>query len=179
MRKIIVIIAALGAALGAGLVAWRRDPRIGSTFVNRAINPWLLEQGLAGGRHSEIGPLEHVGRRSGIVRLTPVHPEATATGFRFVVPLGSESEWAKNVLAAGRCRIGLHEQVYELALPRWISPSELDDLPKPLRACMTALGFRYLVLETVAVTPGRLEPEAGSPEPEEATEPIAVPVGSA
>jgi hypothetical protein len=179
VRKITVFIAAVGAALGAGLIASRRDPRIGSAFVNRAVNPWLLERGLAGGQHSEIGPLEHVGRRSGIVRLTPIHPEPTATGFRFVVPLGSESEWAKNVLAAGRCRIGLHEQVYELAAPRWVSPAELEDLPNPLRACMAALGFRYLVLETVAVTPGRLESDAGSPVPEEATEPVAILVGRA
>ena len=179
MRKIILLIAASGTALGAGLVAWRRDPRVGSAWVNRALNPWLLERGLAGGEHSEIGPLEHVGRRSGIVRLTPVHPEPTATGFRIVVPLGSQSEWAKNVLAAGRCRIGLHEQVYELAAPRFVSPAELKDLPRPLRACMTSLGFRYLVLETVAVVPGRLEANGATPEPEQATESVVFPVGSA
>ena len=178
MRKIILFTAAVGTALAAGLVAWRRDPRIGSAYVNRAVNPRLLERGLAGGEHSEIGPLEHVGRRSGIVRLTPVHPEPTATGFRFVVPLGSQSEWAKNVLAAGRCRIGLHEQVYELAAPRFVSPAELEDLPRPLGACMSALGFRYLVLETVAVAPGRLEARPESPEPDEA-EPMTVLVGSA
>ncbi len=179
MRKIILLIAASGTALGAGLVAWRRDPRIGSAWVNRALNPWLLERGLAGGEHSEIGTLEHVGRRSGIVRLTPIHPEPTATGFRFVVPLGSQSEWAQNVLAAGRCRVGLHEQVYELAAPRFVSPAQLEDLPRPLRACLSALGFRYLLLETVAVEPGRLEATAVSPEPEQAPEAVVFAVGSA
>jgi hypothetical protein len=172
VRKLTVLIAALGAALAAGLVAWRRDPRIGSGVVNRVVNPWLLERGLAGGEHSEIGPLEHVGRRSGIVRLTLVHPEPTATGFRFVVPLGTQSEWARNVLAAGRCRIGLHEQIYELAEPSFVSPSKLTDLPRVLRAAMAALGFRYLVLETVSVAPGRLEAYAGPPGPDEA-EPVA------
>ena len=149
VRKIVLLSAALGTALGAGLVAWRRDPRIGSGLVNSVVNPWLLERGLAGGKHSEIGPLEHLGRRSGIVRLTPVHPEPMTTGFRFVVPLGTQSEWARNVLAAGRCRIGLHEQIYELAEPSFVSPSELTDLPRVLRAAMAALGFRYLMLETV------------------------------
>jgi hypothetical protein len=173
MRKLVVSVAALGTALAAGLVAWRRDPRIGSAFVNRVVNPWLLERGLAGGEHSEIGPLEHVGRRSGIVRLTPVHPEPTVTGFRFVVPLGTQSEWARNVLAAGRCRLQLHDQVYELAEPRFVSPAELTDLPRVLRAVMAGLGFRYLVLETVAVAPGRLEANAGPPEPDEAG-PVAV-----
>ena len=156
MRKIVVLIVALVAALGAGLVAWCRDPRIGTGFVNALVNPWLLERGLAGGKHSEIGPLEHIGRRSGIARLTPVHPEPTTTGFRFVVPLGEQSQWARNVLAAGRCRLQLHEQVYELAEPRFVSPSELADLPRFLRTVMGALGFRYLVLETVGTEPGRI-----------------------
>jgi deazaflavin-dependent oxidoreductase (nitroreductase family) len=172
VHKIIMLTAGLGAALGAGLVTWRRDPRIGSAWVNRTVNPWLLERGLAGGKHSEIGPLEHVGRRSGLVRLTPVHPEPTATGFRIVVPLGARSEWARNVLAAGRCRIGLHEQVYELASPRLVSPAVLDDLPPAMRACMVALGFRYLLLETIAVMPGRLEANESPTEP-------AWPVGAA
>jgi deazaflavin-dependent oxidoreductase (nitroreductase family) len=142
--------------IGSLAIAWRRDPRIGSAFVNSVVNPWLLERGLAGSQHSEIGPLEHVGRKSGIRRLTPVHPEHTATGFRFIVPLGTQSEWARNVLAAGRCRIQLHEQVYELAEPRFVSPHELTHLPKVVRAVMAALGFRYLTLEIVAVGPGTL-----------------------
>lgn len=156
MRKIVLLIAALGAALGAGLVVWRRDPRIGSGLVNTVVNPWLLERGLTGGKHSEIGPLEHIGRRSGTVRLTPVHPEPTTTGFRFVVPLGEQSQWARNVLAAGRCRLQLHDQIYELAEPRFVSPSELTDLPRFLRTVMAALGFRYLVLETVGTEPGKI-----------------------
>jgi deazaflavin-dependent oxidoreductase (nitroreductase family) len=161
MRTLIAIAGILATAIGAGVIAWRRDPRIGSALVNTAVNPWLLEHGMAGGKHSEIGPLEHIGRRSGIRRLTLVHPEPTATGCRFVVPLGTHSEWAKNVLAAGRCRVQLHEHVHELAEPRFVSPAELKDLPCVLRAIMTGLGFRYLVLETVSVEPGTLE-AAGS-----------------
>jgi hypothetical protein len=179
VRTFIAVSVIMAAAIGAVLVAWRRDPRIGSALVNTAVNPWLLEHGMAGGPHSEIGPLEHVGRRSGIRRLTPVHPEPTTTGFRFVVPLGAQSEWARNVLAAGRCRVQLHEQVHELAEPRFVSPSELTDLPRVLRAIMTALGFRYLVLETVAVAPGRLETHAESLEPDQVTDVVLVQAGRA
>lgn len=156
VRTLIAIVTVIAATIGALVIVWRRDPRIGSAFVNSIVNPWILRQGMAGGRHSEIGPLEHIGRRSGIRRLTPVHPEPTASGFRFIVPLGSQSEWARNVLAAGRCRIQLHEQVYDLAEPRFVRPSELTDLPRVLRAVMTGLGFRYLVLSTEAVSSGTL-----------------------
>jgi hypothetical protein len=156
VRTFIAITTLIVAALGAMVIAWRRDPRIGSAFVNTVVNPWILERGLAGGRHSEIGPLEHYGRKSGIRRLTPVHPEPTATGFRFVMPLGSQSEWARNVLAAGRCRVQLHGEVYELTQPHLVRPDTLTDLPRILRTVMTALGFRYLTLETDTVASGTL-----------------------
>ena len=74
--------------------------------------PRLLQRGLAGGAKSEIGTLEHFGRMSGVRRLTPVHPEPTPAGFRVMVPLGSHSQWARNVLAAGHCRLQLHDVVY-------------------------------------------------------------------
>jgi deazaflavin-dependent oxidoreductase (nitroreductase family) len=154
--RTLIITALITTAIGTMLVAWRRDPRIGSASMNTVVNSWLLGRGLAGGRHSEIGPLEHIGRRCGIRRLTPVHREPTTTGFRFIVPLGRKSEWARNVLAAGRCRVQPHEQVHEFAGPRFVSPSELTDLPRALRAVMAALGFRYLTLETVAVEPGTI-----------------------
>ena len=156
MRSLITFFVTTVAALAAAAIVWRRDPRIGSAFVNTVVNPWLLEGGLAGGRHSEIGPLEHVGRRSGIRRLTPVHPERTADGFRVMVPLGTHSEWARNVVAAGHCRLGLHEQVHELADPMLIPANQVTDLPRVIRAVMGALGFEYLTLRTVSVEAGTL-----------------------
>jgi deazaflavin-dependent oxidoreductase (nitroreductase family) len=156
LRSILAIIVTTMAALAAATLVWRRDPRIGSAFVNTAVNPWLLERGLAGGAHAEIGPLEHIGRKSGIRRLTPVHPEPTPEGFRVMVPLGSHSEWARNVVAAGSCRLQLHERTYELADPRLIPAGEVADLPRVIRAVMRALGFEYLTLRTVSVEPGAL-----------------------
>lgn len=156
VRILIVVIGLVTAALSAAFLAWKRDPRTGSAFVNSVVNPWLLRRGLAGGRHSEIGSLEHIGRTSGTRRVTLVHPELTPSGFRVMVPLGTQSEWARNVLTAGRCRLQLHEQVYELADPQLVPAGELRDLRGPARTLMGALGFRYLTLRTVAVEPGTL-----------------------
>ena len=127
--SIIVTVAALGGLAGATVIIWRRNPRVGTTFVNSVVNPRLLRRGLAGGGASEIGTLEHVGRRSGVRRLTPVHPEPTPEGFRVVVPLGPDSQWARNVLAAGHCRLQLHDRVYDLDEPTMIPASEAEDLP--------------------------------------------------
>ena len=122
------------------------------------MNPLLLERGLAGRRASEIGTLEHVGRRTGRRRLTPVHPEATANGFRIMVPLAEDSEWARNVLAAGHCRLQLHDRVYELDEPVMVAAGRVGDLPEAVRRVAGWLGFDYLVLRQFAVAPGALEP---------------------
>ena len=160
MRKVSAMIAApltLVAGAGAAAVIWRRDPRIGTRFVNTVVDPLLLHQGLAGGAVSEIGTLEHVGRRSGVRRRTPVHPESTPEGFRIVVPLGPHSEWARNVFVAGHCRLQLHGIVYELDEPAMVPASAVHDLPWVIRRVMTALGFQYIKLRTFAENQGSLD----------------------
>ena len=162
MHRFIVMVAAM-AATSAGLLAlWRRNPRFGAGFMNRVLDPVLVARGFAGSGRSEIGTLEHVGRRSGIRRLTPVHPERTDDGFRIVVPLGLKSEWARNVLAAGHCRMQLHGVVYELDEPALLLPREMADLPAPVRTVFALLGFEYLRLRRFAEAPGALEPEGAT-----------------
>jgi hypothetical protein len=156
IRFVIVGLGALGALVVAGAVAWRRNRRLGSGIVNSVVNPRMIRHGLAGSGASEIGTLEHMGRRSGLRRLTPVHPEPTADGFRIIVPLGAQSEWARNVVAAGHCRLQLHDVVYELDEPRLVAASEVGDLPAPVRHLAAALGFDYLLLRRFASAPGTL-----------------------
>jgi hypothetical protein len=91
------------------------------------------------------------------VPVTPVHPEPTVDGFRIVVPLASESGWARNVIAAGHCRLQLHDIVDELDEPRMISPHEVDGIPRVVRLLQTALGFRFLALRTFAAATGQLD----------------------
>ena len=127
------------------------------------MNPALLRRELAGYGRSEIGTLEHVGRKSGVRRLTPVHPEPTPAGFRIIVPLGMRSEWARNVIAAGHCRLLLHDQVFDLDEPAMVDAREAPDLPWPLPRVLGALGFQYLNLRTFASHPGSFERAEGVP----------------
>ena len=151
--------------------AWRRNPRMGTAFVNTVVNPLILRRGLAGGARSEIGSLEHVGRVSGVRRLTLVHPEPTPDGFRVLVPLGGKSQWARNVLAAGHCRMHLHDQVFDLDEPAMVSAPEAADLQWLVRRLMAALGIRYIRLHTFAVS-GVSRGNEVVPEPlEDASEP--------
>jgi deazaflavin-dependent oxidoreductase (nitroreductase family) len=159
MRKMAVVLGvpvAIGAVLVGAARIWRRDPRVGTAFVNSVVNPVLLRRGLAGHRRSEIATLEHVGRKSGMMRLTPVHPEATPNGFQIVVPLGMQSEWARNVIAAGHCRIHLHDQVFDLDEPAMVDAGKAKDMPWAVRRVMAALGFKYLNLRLLAARPATL-----------------------
>ena len=158
MRRIMWIVALSDAISGVAAILWRLVPKLATALVNKVVNPALMRRGLAGSGASEIGEIEHIGRRSGIRRLTPVHPEVTSGGFRVLVPLGRKSEWALNVVAAGRCRLQLHDVVFDLREPAFVPAGHVDDLPWPVRRLMGAFGFQYLTLRTVAQGAGALEP---------------------
>jgi deazaflavin-dependent oxidoreductase (nitroreductase family) len=174
MRRPILVIGLLGGAVGA-VAWWRRHPRVGAEYVNRVIDPWLMRSGVIQKSEGELALVEHVGRVSGTVRLTPVHPVGTADGYRIVVPLGAASQWARNVLAAGHCRLQVGGVVHDLDEPTLVSPTSVAGIPPILGHFMDWLGFRYLQLHRFAEHVGDLaastsasEPDAGALAPPEA-----------
>jgi deazaflavin-dependent oxidoreductase (nitroreductase family) len=172
MRRLLVMVGLVSAG-GAAVAWWRRHPRFGASWINRVVDPWLVRQGIVEKSQGEIGLLEHVGRSSGIVRVTPVHPVPTQSGYRIIVPLGGESHWARNVMAAGHCRIQVGETIHELDEPILVSPLEVPELPPTAARVMDWLGFRYLLLRRFAEAPGTLDvaPEKATPVPDGAAEP--------
>lgn len=148
MRRLVYALVAIGTIV-AGVSWWRAHPRSGAGFVNRTLNPWLARIGAIDGSRGELALIEHVGRRSGIVRQTPIHPMPVPGGYRVIVPIGERSEWARNVLAAGGCRLLVGERSVELDEPTLELPSEVPGLAPPVRALFGWLGFRYLRLRTV------------------------------
>ena len=82
---------------------------------------------------------------------------ATEDGFRITVPLGETSEWARNVLAAGHCRMQLHGTVYELDEPVLLAAGELGEMRAPAAWIFEGLGYRYLLLRRFAERAGTLD----------------------
>ena len=156
MRRPLFGLGMLVSLVLGGIAWWRRHPRVGTGWVNRVVDPWLVRQGVIEGSEGELGLIEHVGRTSGIVRITPVHPVPTANGFRIIVPLGLESQWAQNVLTAGRCRLQVAEVVYELDEPVMVSPRLVAEIGPVAARLMNWLGFQYLELRRFAEAPGTL-----------------------
>jgi hypothetical protein len=180
MRRLVLVLATVVLLASVGVFSWRRNPRTGASQMNQLVNPFLVRRGFAGGGRSELGTLEHVGRKSGTVRLTPVHPIILEDSVRIIVPLGLQSEWARNVLMAGHCRLQLHGTVYELDEPVLLPAGAMMEMPAFGRWLGDMLGVMYLRLHRFAEHPGTLElPAAAAPDAElPIGEPEAEPAGA-
>jgi len=89
-------------------------PRVLSRCTRGRVNAVALR--LVG--HAAFADLEHVGRRSGTVRHTPLRAFRTQGKVVIGLNFGRESDWLKNIQAAGRCRMLLGNEQLELGAPR-------------------------------------------------------------
>lgn len=79
----------------------------------------------AGREHSVTAALTHVGRRSGRTYQTPVGAFAYGDGFVVSLSYGSQTDWCRNVMAAGGCTLTWRGQTYQLERPEIISGSQV------------------------------------------------------
>jgi deazaflavin-dependent oxidoreductase (nitroreductase family) len=95
-----------------------------------AVNKMTLR--LAG--HAAFADLEHVGRTSGTVRHTPVR--AFRIGDTVVIGLnfGRQSDWYRNIEAAGTCRLRLRGEQLTLGAPALVPVGQgVRGMPWPFR----------------------------------------------
>src|SRR5579862_5468250 len=65
-----------------------------------------------------MGVVIHRGRRSGRRYETPVNVFRTPDGYLFALTYGPESDWVRNVLAAGGCELRTRRRTVALTSPR-------------------------------------------------------------
>ena len=142
-------------------------------FVTTRFDPVVVRLGLVGGRRSPWAYLEHVGRRSGTTYRTPVLPMLAGDHAYVPLPYGTDVNWARNVRAAGHCRIQVHGTTYELDEPAVITAAEHPDLPARFRPWLERRGNRYLRLHALSSAPGTLDdrPAMATSEPPVTPEP--------
>jgi deazaflavin-dependent oxidoreductase (nitroreductase family) len=119
--------------------------------MTKALNPVMMK--LAGRRHVRMAAqIHHVGRRSGKQYVTPAG--ARLTGDTFVIPLtfGNQSDWSRNVRAAGGCSITVNGTCYRAVQPELVDGDQAGPVIReafgPIeRAMFRMLGIRqYLLL---------------------------------
>jgi deazaflavin-dependent oxidoreductase (nitroreductase family) len=89
-----------------------------SRTLNRYTRGHINNVTLRFAGHAAFADLEHVGRRSGVVRHTPLRAFRAHDKVVIGLNFGRESDWLKNIQAAGTCRMRLGREQLELGAPR-------------------------------------------------------------
>jgi deazaflavin-dependent oxidoreductase (nitroreductase family) len=120
--------------------------------------PWVAAFNLAvtnriTGRFADrlpgFGILTHVGRKSGRVYRTPVNVFRAPEGFLIALTYGRESEWVKNIVAAGGCEFETRGVVYRLSAPTIVHDPTRRRFPLPVRIVLRLIGATdFLQLST-------------------------------
>jgi len=111
--------------------------------MTRVLNPLMVK--ITGRRPlSMAAQVRHVGRRSGREYVTPVG--AKVSGDVAVIPLtfGNQSDWAKNVLAAGGCGLKVSGRDHQATDPRFLDRSAAGPLVASVFSPLQRGGFRLL-----------------------------------
>ncbi|MGA8619419.1 MAG: nitroreductase family deazaflavin-dependent oxidoreductase [Candidatus Sulfotelmatobacter sp.] len=97
-----------------------------------------------------FGILTHVGRKSGRVYRTPVNVFRAPEGFLIALTYGRESEWVKNVVAAGACQIETRGIRYQFSSPTVVHDPTRRRFPVPVRVILGIIGANDFMQLSIA-----------------------------
>jgi deazaflavin-dependent oxidoreductase (nitroreductase family) len=132
-----ILIILFAALLLAPIILIRFRKRWVAAF-NRVVTNRITSR--FAGRLPGFGILTHVGRKSRRLYHTPVNVFSAPHGFLIALTYGRDSEWVKNVLAAGACQIETRGQIYELTLPTIVHDPARRQFPSFVRAVLRLIG---------------------------------------
>lgn len=126
---LIGLVALVGVFLGGMRAKW---PPVVNTVrrLNRTVlNPRQMDTAGQPGSFAQI--LRHTGRTSGKAYETPLGIEPTADGFVIALVYGDDTQWLRNVLAAGSAEVEVEGQTYRVERPEVVPVADVIDHFKP------------------------------------------------
>jgi deazaflavin-dependent oxidoreductase (nitroreductase family) len=81
----------------------------------------------------------HAGRRSGRSYRTPVNLYRDGDGYVIALMYGADSQWVRNVLAAGGCEVETRGRLIRLVQPEIVHDPQRRCVPAPVRPILRAL----------------------------------------
>ena len=111
-------------------------PKAVARFNNHVTNH--VSRPLAG-RVPGFAVVTHVGRRSGRTYDTPVNMFRDGERYVFALTYGADSQWVKNVMAAGSCEVRTQGRTVRLCEPRLFTDPDRRLVPGPLRLALQIL----------------------------------------
>jgi deazaflavin-dependent oxidoreductase (nitroreductase family) len=122
----------------------RQWNKAGLNRVTRHIAPWM----------PGFGVVIHRGRRSGRLYQTPVSVFVTEDGYLFALTYGSDTDWVKNVLAAGGCELRTHGRAIKLSSPRLYHDESRRDIRTLERQVLRIIGVADFLSVKSVPAPG-------------------------
>jgi deazaflavin-dependent oxidoreductase (nitroreductase family) len=118
------------------------------TWNKYALNP--LMSTLAGRKYWYAAAIRHTGRKSGKQYSTPIGAERVQDGFIIPLAYGTQVDWLRNVIAAGRATILAKGETYDITGPEVIdAATALPSLSPRQRKAFERLGIaQYLRVKT-------------------------------
>jgi deazaflavin-dependent oxidoreductase (nitroreductase family) len=100
-----------------------RANKIGLNRFTKFIAPWAPGWGV----------VVHRGRKSGRTFRTPLWVFRRPNGFVIALTYGPETDWVRNVLAAGGCELQTRRRRYQLGAPVVFRDENATDMPAFIR----------------------------------------------
>jgi deazaflavin-dependent oxidoreductase (nitroreductase family) len=104
--------------------------KAGLNRVTKRIAPWM----------PGFGVVVHRGRRSGKEYQTPVNVFPAADGYVLALTYGPDTDWVKNVVAAGGCELRTGGRVVRLTAPRLFHDETRRDIRPLERQVLRVIG---------------------------------------
>src|SRR5713226_1055178 len=93
-----------------------------------------------------FGILTLIGRKSGRVYRTPVNVFRAPEGFLIALTYGRESEWVRNVVAAGGCQLETRCVQYQLSAPIIVHDPSRREFPLGVGLILGIIGANAFIL---------------------------------
>ena len=100
----------------------------------------------AGRANYPTAALHHVGRKSGRLYVTPLAVEPVAGSFIIPLVYGDDTDWCRNLLAAGQGTLELRGEAISILNPRIVELATVQDQVRAAQVkSWTRLGIRRLL----------------------------------
>jgi deazaflavin-dependent oxidoreductase (nitroreductase family) len=122
------------------MVISKRVARFNRVATNRVL-------GRIADKAPGFGKVVHTGRRSGREYRTPVNVFRVPEGYVLALTYGPDTDWVRNVLAAGTCELETMGRQVKLTNPRIVHDDQRRAMPFPVRQILGLIGvtdFLYL-----------------------------------
>jgi deazaflavin-dependent oxidoreductase (nitroreductase family) len=151
-RSVVVVLVVGGAALSGFVLLPRIVRRNRALLFDRG---WFkkflttyngIARKISGTPRSSWGLLTHVGRRSGRVYQTSLGANPYGDGFLLPLGYGPQTDWYRNLMAAGVCTLAWRGRTYQLERPKLISgPEAMRSWPLGSRIMLQLTGIHEFV----------------------------------